>query len=394
MKPDTKLVNAPICEGDGYHANTAPLYQTATFAQPTAMTGGEFDYTRSGNPTRRGLEEQIAALEGGGRSFAYTSGMAALGAVTRLARAGEHVLAGKDLYGGTFRLLDRVLPRQGIEVSWVDTSVVEGVRRALRPTTRLLLVESPTNPLQRIVDLRALAALCRDHGALFAVDNTMLSPYLARPLELGADLVLHSATKHLGGHSDLVAGVVTAREDRVADDLAFFQNAEGNGLAPFDCWLLSRGIKTLGVRLAHQQRSAQRIAEFLARHPAVTRVHFPGLADHPGREVHERQSDGPGSLISFETGSIERSATVVEETALFKISVSFGSVGSLISLPGQMSHASIPAAIRDEWALPRDLVRLSIGIEDADDLLQDLDRALALATADRRPRTKIGAIAR
>lgn len=382
MEFDTRLVTKSSLEGildDPYRANALPLYQTATFAQASATDCGPYDYTRSGNPTRRALEVALAELEGGARALAYTSGMAALSGLTRLVLPGQRILAGEDLYGGTFRLLDRVLRPRGVQVDFVDASDPSAVHDALTPATRLVLVETPTNPLQKICDLRALADLAHRNDALFAVDNTLLSPCLQRPLECGADVVVHSATKHLGGHSDLTAGCLVVRDGSLGDELAFLQNADGTGLAPFEAWLLARGLKTLVVRMARAQETAGLVARALERNPAVAAVHYPGLDRHPDRDVHESQASGAGALISFETGDVRTSQRVVEALRLFSISVSFGSVSSLASLPCRMSHASIPEAVRQARALPEDLVRLSIGLEAPGDLIADLESALELA---------------
>ncbi len=377
MKPSTQLVHFDPSPGDPWHPNSTPIYQTATFAQESATEFGAYDYTRSGNPTRAVLETQLARLERGERAFAYGSGMAALSALTRLGQGGAHILAGDDLYGGTYRLLDKIAPRQGISASYVDVTDLEAVERAFTKATRLLLVETPTNPLQRIADLRALSSIAHAHGALFAVDNSLLSPWLQKPLELGADIVVHSATKHLCGHGDVMAGALVVREPGLAAEIAFLQNAEGTALAPFDCWLLLRGMKTLGVRLDLEQATAARIARFLAGHPAVKRVHYAGLDDHEGRALHFSQARGAGSVVSFETGDASLSKRLVESVRLFTISVSFGSVSSLISLPCSMSHKTIPQSVRAAHALPDDLVRLSVGLEDEADLLADLEAALA-----------------
>jgi cystathionine beta-lyase len=376
MKPLTSLVRFDPSPDDPFHPNSTPIYQTATFAQESAVEFGRYDYSRSGNPTRAVLEAQLARLEGGTQAFAFASGMAALTALTRLVPAGAHVLAGDDLYGGTWRLLERCAPRAGLRVSHVDASDVELVQRALQPDTRWVLVETPTNPLQRIVDVRAVADVVHRHGARLAVDNSLCSPWLQRPLELGADAVVHSATKHLCGHGDVTAGVIAVADPDLGREIAFLQNAEGTALSPFDCWLLLRGTKTLGIRMRQAQESAHAVARFLAAHPRVTRVHWPGLREHPGHALHARQASGPGSVISFETGSFAFSRALVEALRLFTISVSFGSVGSQASLPCCMSHKSVP---RGSHALPEDLVRLSIGIEDAHDLLEDLDQAFRAA---------------
>ncbi|MFT5154399.1 MAG: cystathionine beta-lyase, partial [Planctomycetota bacterium] len=358
-------------------ANSPPLFQTASFASDSATESGRYDYTRSGNPTRDMFQQQVARLEGGGQSFAFTSGMAASTAVLRLCAAGEHVICGTDLYGGTYRLLDRCARRSGIEVTAVDTGNPQAIRAALRPNTRLLWVETPTNPLLEITDLRATAHSLEGHAAHLLVDNSVMSPYLQRPLDLGADLVLHSATKHLAGHGDCMAGVVTTRDVTLADELAFVQNAEGAGLAPFDCWLLLRGMKTLAVRLERQQTTALSLAEFLQQQQGIDRVFYPGLETHPGALLHAEQSSGAGSLLSFTTSNFELARRVVEQTQLFTISVSFGSTQSLISLPGHMSHASIPEHVRAARELPAELVRVSVGLEDAEDLMEDLARALS-----------------
>jgi len=379
MKLATRLVRFQPAPGDAWSAVSPPLYQTATFAQESALESGTYDYSRSGNPTRGLLEQRVAELEGAGHALAYASGLAALAAVIRMAAAGGEVLAGDDLYGGTYRLLSRLLAGQGVGVRYVDASDLGAVAAAIGPRTRLLLVETPTNPLLRIADLRALAGLAHAGGALLAVDNSLLSPCRQRPLELGADVVVHSATKCLGGHSDLTAGVVALNDGALAGELAFARNAEGNAASPFEAWLLLRGMKTLAVRLDRQEANAGRIADLLARHPLVRRVHYPSLASHPGHDLHRLQASGAGSVVSFETGSVDASRRVAEAARLFTISVSFGSVGSLISLPCRMSHASIPAEVRRGRALPEDLVRLAIGIEDPGDLLADLEQALAAA---------------
>lgn len=385
MKISTRCVR-PIADRDPYGAVAPPIYQTATFRQPSAVEFGEYDYTRTANPTRSLVEEQIAALEGGGFACAFASGMAALTAVTRFVAAGEEILAGDDLYGGTCRLLSRVAPRQSVRVRYVDATDPAAVEAAIGPATRLLLVETPTNPLLRIVDLERIAAIARRHGVLFAVDNSLLSPCLQRPLALGADLVVHSATKALCGHGDVCAGAVVTNDPELHREIAFHLNAEGAGLAPFDSWLLLRGIKTLALRVERQCISARLIAEHLAGRPEVRRVFF------PGGEIHQRQASGPGPVVSFTTGNSELSRRIVEAVRLFTIAVSFGSVASSISLPCRMSHASIPAELRDRLAPPPDLVRLSVGIEDVDDLLGDLEQAFAVANLEGAPDRKINLV--
>ncbi|KAK9915143.1 hypothetical protein WJX75_005286 [Coccomyxa subellipsoidea] len=376
----TRLVHAPKVTSDPYGAVSPPLYQTATFEQVSAVECGPYDYTRSGNPTRAQLEAHIAHLEGASRSFAFASGMAALSAVLRLVRAGEHVVAGDDIYGGTSRLLTRVAPDLGISVSNVLTTDTEGLRQAIIPgKTKLVMLESPTNPRMQICDIAALTAIAHEAGALVVVDNSILAPTFQQPLALGADIVMTSATKFIAGHSDVTGGLLSVRDPALAERVYFYQNAEGTGLGPFDCWLAMRGLKTMALRMERQAANADIIALWLQAHPLARKVNYPGLPSHPGHAVHATQASSGGSLLSFETGSIEASRTIAEQAQLFKITVSFGSVSSLISLPCYMSHASIPAALRAQRGLPDDLVRISVGIEDPSDLLADLDQAMRKA---------------
>ncbi|XP_038885294.1 cystathionine beta-lyase, chloroplastic isoform X1 [Benincasa hispida] len=361
---------------DPYGAVSTPLYQTATFKQPTATENGPYDYTRSGNPTRDALESLLAKLEKADRAFCFTSGMAALSAVAQLVGTGEEIVAGDDLYGGSDRLLSQVIPKRGIVVKRVNTSDLDEVSSAIGPQTKLVWLESPTNPRLQISDIRKIAIMAHKHEALVLVDNSILSPVLSRPLDLGADIVMHSATKFIAGHSDVMAGVLAVRGESLAKELYFLQNAEGSGLAPFDCWVCLRGIKTLALRVEKQQENAQKIAEFLYTHPRVKKVYYAGLPAHPGRSLHYSQAKGAGAVLSFLTGSLALSKHIVESTKYFSITVSFGSVKSLISMPCFMSHASIPAAVREARGLTEDLIRISVGIEDVNDLITDLDNAL------------------
>ncbi|KAK4580946.1 hypothetical protein RGQ29_024560 [Quercus rubra] len=361
---------------DPYEAMSTPLYQTATFKQPSATENGPYDYTRSGNPTRDALESLLAKLDKADRAFCFTSGMAALAAVSHLVGTGEEIVAGDDLYGGTDRLLSKVIPKKGIVVKRVNTSDLDEVASAIGPWTKLVWLETPTNPRQQISDIRKIAEMAHAHGALLMVDNSIMSPVLSQPLTLGADIVMHSATKFIAGHSDLMAGVLAVNGESLAKELYFIQNAEGSGLAPFDCWICLRGIKTMALRVEKQQDNAQKIAEFLASHPRVKEVYYAGLPDHPGHGLHYSQAKGAGSVLSFLTGSLALSKHIVETTKYFSITVSFGSVKSLISMPCFMSHASIPAEVREARGLTEDLVRISVGIEDVNDLIADLDNAL------------------
>ena len=377
MKTSTRCVQ--LGRGhDAYGAIVPPIYQTATFEQPTATEFGEYDYTRSGNPTRTLLEQQLADLEDAGYASCFASGMAALTALTRIVKAGEEIIAGDDLYGGTVRLLDRLASHHNISVRYVDTTNGHELRKAVTDRTRLVLIETPSNPLFRISDIRELSQIAREAGAYLAVDNSMLSPVFQRPLNFGADIVVHSATKFLCGHSDVTAGALITNDPVLHNQISFQQNAEGAGLSPFESWLLLRGLKTLSLRVERQNVSAEKVARFLQSRTEVSKVFYPGLRDHPGREIHRKQADGNGAVVSFTTGDDKLSSEIVESTRLFKVAVSFGSVGSTISLPCRMSHASIPNALRDRLAPPSDLVRLSVGIEDPDDLLEDLERAFGL----------------
>ena len=379
MKTSTRCVRLESND-DPYGAVSPPIYQTATFRQPTASEFGEYDYTRSGNPTRSLLETQLAILEGGEAACAFASGMAAITALTRLVSTGDEIIAGNDLYGGTVRLLEKVLPRQGIAVRYVDTGDVESIERAITSRTKLILLETPTNPLLKITDIARVAELAHANDILLAVDNSMLSPCLQQPLALGADIVIHSATKFLCGHSDVTAGAAITRDPELHRQIAFYQNAEGAGLAPFESWLLLRGMKTLALRVERQNDSAQKIAEHLYGHPAVKRVYYPGLESHEGHSIHAKQATGGGAVISFTTGDPEFSRRLVESTGLFDIAVSFGSVGSVISTPCSMSHASVPPELRSKLGPPADLVRVSVGIEDVHDLIADLEQAFAVAS--------------
>jgi cystathionine beta-lyase len=387
----TYLAHPGHSTDDPHRATATPIYQTATFRQREADRFDGFDYARSGNPTRAALEEQLAQLEHAKHAFVFASGLAALSAATSLLKDGDEILADTHLYGGTFRLFSRILPRRGITVRYVDASNSESLAAAITDKTRLIHIETPTNPTWKIIDIARVAEIARGRGRaagsharpLVSVDNTALSPYLQNPIVLGADIVIHSATKYLSGHSDVTAGVVCVSDRELADEIYLIQNGEGAALGPFDTFLLLRGLRTLAVRFDRQQENAQRIAEFLAAHPDVEQVYFPGLPDHPGREIHDRQARGPGAAVSFRTGCPARAVRTAETTRLFDIAVSFGGLSSSISVPAHMSHASVPVHLRELCLPPKDLVRLSVGIEEADDLIADLDRALASSRASR-----------
>ncbi|TRM64441.1 Cys/Met metabolism PLP-dependent enzyme-domain-containing protein [Schizophyllum amplum] len=358
---------------DQYGSSSVPIYQTATFKG----VGGQYDYTRSGNPTRSHLEHHLAKISSAKHAFTVSSGMAALDVILRLLKPGDEVIAGDDLYGGTNRLLTFIKTHVGVTVHHVDTTNAANVLPYIHPTkTAMVLLESPTNPLIKIVDLATIAQDVKEKapGAIVVADNTMMSPYLQRPLEHGCDIVYDSATKYLSGHHDLMAGVITCNRDDIAKNLAFTINSVGNALAPIDSFLLLRGVKTLAIRMDRMQSTAGVVATYL--HNLGFKVNYPGLPNHPNREIHERLSDGNGAVLSFETGNKELSERIVGSTRLWGISVSFGCVNSLISMPCVMSHASIDPAVRKERGLPEDLIRLCVGIEDASDLLDDLEHAL------------------
>ncbi|KAL8834845.1 MAG: hypothetical protein Q9170_003587 [Blastenia crenularia] len=366
---------------DQYGASSIPIYQSATFKQTSGSGGAEYDYTRSGNPTRTHLERHLAKIMNAERALVVSSGMSALDVITRLLKAGDEVVTGDDLYGGTNRLLKYLSTNGGIIVHHVDTTNPEKVRRVLSPRTAMVLLESPTNPLIKIVDIPtiALAAHESNPAALVAVDNTMLSPLLQNPLDLGADIVYESGTKYLSGHHDLMAGVIAVNKASIGESLYFVINSTGVGLSPNESFLLMRGVKTLKVRLEQQQSNAQRIAEFLESHGF--KVRYPGLKSHPQYKLHNSIARGAGAVLSFETGDTHVSERIVEAAHLWAISVSFGCVNSLISMPCRMSHASIDAKTRRERAMPEDIIRLCVGIEDVDDLIDDLSRALVQAGA-------------
>ncbi len=356
-----------------------PLHLASTYVQPGAGDWGEFDYGRSGNPTRSRLQTTLASLENGQQALAYASGLAAIHGVLLLLEAGDHVLAGADIYGGTYRLLHKIMQRVDIGVTLVPTQDLTAVEAAITPRTRLLWLESPGNPLMSITDLAACAAVARQHGLWVAVDNTFATPVLTRPLDLGADIVMHSATKYLGGHSDLIGGALVTRDAELFQRLYYTQNATGAILGPFDSYLLARGLKTLDLRVREHCRSAQIIAERLQRDPRVKRVLYPGLPGHPGHELAARQMDGGfGGMLSFEVdGDYQRAKRVAESTHLFQLAVSLGAVESLIEQPASMSHASYDPADRLAHGIQDSLIRLSVGLEDVDDLWTDLDQALA-----------------
>lgn len=357
-------------------ALSVPIYQVSSFHQFSPSREQEYDYSRSGNPTRKALEETMAGLEGGSHGFAFASGMAAISSVLCLFSQGDHIIAGEDIYGGTYRVLTRLFPRFGLEVSFVDTTDLEKVSGAFRPNTRAVYLETPSNPLMRITDLRAVVELARAHEALVIVDNTVMTPYFQRPLELGADIVIHSATKYLAGHSDVVAGVVVVRDNGLAKELGFIQNAFGAVAGPWDSWLVLRGLKTLKVRMEQHQAGAMAVASWLATRPEVEEVYYPGLPSFPGHQLHFSQASGASGLLSFRLVTAEIAERVLARAALPFRAVSLGSVESLISIPARMSHAAMSEEHRRRLGIDGRLLRYSVGLEDPEDIIADLANAL------------------
>lgn len=377
MKRKTKLIHGGISGDPHTGAVNVPIYQVSTYKQEEIGVHKGYEYSRTGNPTRFALEELIKDLEEGFKGFAFGSGMAAIHAVFTLFNTGDHVLLTDDVYGGTYRIFTKVLARLGIESTFVDTTDLEAIRQAIQPNTKAIYVETPTNPLLKVTDIRAVADVAHEHDLLFVVDNTFATPYWQNPIPLGADIVLHSATKYLGGHSDLVAGLVVVNSEKLAEDIHFIQNAVGGILGPQDAWLLIRGIKTLGLRMEAIERNAHEIVTFLSEHPAVSKVYYPGLTSHPQHELSKKQTTGFGGIISFDVGSDEKAAALLKKLTYFTLAESLGAVESLISVPARMTHASIPAERRAELGITPGLVRISVGIEDGEDLIDDLKKGLA-----------------
>ena len=353
-----------------------PIYQTSTYVQEALGVHKGYEYARTQNPTRAALEANVAAIENGKAGFAFASGMAAEGAVMTLLQSGDHVVVTDNTYGGTYRLFERVLRKYQLDFSYVDTSNSDEIRKAIRPETKMLFLETPTNPVLRLTDLTAACEIAHERGVFVVVDNTFASPYVQRPLDFGADLVVHSTTKFLNGHSDSVGGIVIAVRDDHIEWLRFVQNAEGAILGPMDAWLVLRGTKTLPIRMERHNANAEVLAEYLASHPKVKRVHYPGLASHPQHALATRQMRGFGGLISFELGTFERARTLLNSVRLMALAESLGGVETLISHPATMTHASVPADRRAAIGVTDDLVRVSVGIEDVDDLEEDLAQAL------------------
>jgi cystathionine beta-lyase len=373
---ETTLLHGGIDGDSQTGAVNVPIYQTSTYKQIRLGKHTGYEYSRTGNPTREALEKLIAELERGARGFAFASGMAAITAILTLFKTGDKVLISNNVYGGTFRVLDKIFSNFGLEYEFVDTTNPLLYESKLVSPTKALLIETPANPLMTVTDIAAATDAAKRHGVLTIVDNTFMSPYLQRPIELGADIVLHSATKYLGGHSDLIAGLAVTADEALGERLHFIQNATGGILQPFDSFLLVRGIKTLGVRLDRHQENALYVADWLQKHRGVARVYYPGLPGDPGYEIQKRQADGPGGMLAFELNDGWDHETFLNALSLVTLAESLGGVESLVCQPSSMTHASIPADIREKIHITEKLIRLSVGIENKNDIAADLEQAL------------------
>ncbi|WP_028551140.1 trans-sulfuration enzyme family protein [Paenibacillus sp. UNC451MF] len=357
-------------------ASSVPIYQASTFHQFSLDEPQEYNYSRWGNPTRQALEDYIALLEGGTHGFAFASGMAAISAAFMLLSAGDHVICTEDVYGGTYRLLNSIMTRMNIETTFVDMTDLDQLKAAHKPNTKVVYLETPSNPTLKITNIAQVTAWAKKQGLLTILDNTFMTPYHQRPIEFGVDIVLHSATKFLGGHSDVTAGLAVVADDTLGNQLMQVQNVLGTILGVYDCWLLMRGMKTLQTRMEAHEISARRLADWLSSHPFVDKVYYPGLPNHPGREIHEKQSKGYGAVVSFDVGSEERAKQVLGKVQIPLVAVSLGAVESILSYPALMSHAAMPREVRLERGITDGLVRYSVGLENIDDIIEDLDQAL------------------
>lgn len=357
-------------------AVSVPIYQVSTFHQESIENFGKYDYARSGNPTREALENIIASLEGGTRGFAFGSGMAAISSVLLMFSPGDHLVAAADIYGGTFRLITKVLHRMQIDVDFVDTTDLKAIKAAIKENTKALILESPSNPLLKVTDLVGAVQIAKEHNLLTIIDNTFMTPYFLRPLDLGIDITIHSGTKFLGGHSDVVAGLVVVKDKKLANEIGFLQNCLGGILGPQDCWLLMRGIKTLKVRMEEHQRVALIVAKWLQDQPQVKDVFYPGLENHPGHEILAQQAEGFGGVLSFDVGDVQLAKQIMSKVKIPAVAVSLGAVESILSYPVKMSHAAIPQDIREKLGITDSLMRLSVGLEDPEDIIADLKQAM------------------
>lgn len=377
MKIHTQLVHVGVGTDAKTGAITTPIYQSATFRHPALGQSTGFDYSRTQNPTRKVLEEAIAVLEGGSDGFAFASGMAAITAVLMLFKTNDHIVVVEDCYGGTYRVLDKVFNNFGLKVSFVDATCLEELKSSLTASTRCILIETPTNPLLKIVDIRTIIGIAKQKGIYVVVDNTFLTPYLQRPLELGADIVVHSATKYLAGHNDVICGLVVSRNSQLGERIRFIQNSTGGILGPNDSWLLMRGMKTLALRMDKHCQNAQALAEWLQQQEQVETVYYPGLLQHPGRHIQEQQATGYGGMLSFTVKESRLAPQILQRVKLLQFAESLGGVESLITFPAVQTHADIPPEVRNRLGITDCLLRVSVGIEDIDDIIADLEQAFA-----------------
>lgn len=376
MKKKTQLIHGGIFGDEKTGAVSVPIYQVSTYKQNGPGKHRGFEYSRTGNPTRHALEELIKEIEEGNRGFAFASGMAAMTAVMMLFNQGDHILITDDVYGGSFRVITKVLNRFGLEATFVDTSDLSTIEEEIKGNTKALFIESPTNPLLKITDIEGAAKVAKANGLLTIVDNTFSTPYWQNPLTLGADIVLHSATKYIGGHSDVVAGLAVVNDEKLGEDLHFIQNSTGGVLGPQDSWLLMRGMKTLGIRMEEHEKNTKQIVDFLLQHDGVAKVYYPGIETHANHEIAKKQSRGFGGMVSFDVGSAGKAEQVLGRVKYFTLAESLGAVESLISIPALMTHASIPQERRAELGITDGLIRISVGLEDAEDLIEDLKQAI------------------
>ncbi|HHV99631.1 MAG TPA: aminotransferase class V-fold PLP-dependent enzyme [Clostridiaceae bacterium] len=376
MKFGTKVIHNGYEIDKHTGALSIPIYQASTYHQKDIDNPPEFDYSRSGNPTRKALEETIAILESGDKGFAFSSGMAAISSVLSMFSSGDHIVICEDVYGGTYRAANSIFNRYGIELSFTNASDLSELEHSIKSNTKAIFLETPSNPLMKITDLKGAINIAKNKGQLVIVDNTFMSPYLQRPLELGADIVIHSATKFIGGHSDVVGGLVVVKGKELARKIYSIQNGFGAVLGPQDSWLLLRGLKTLKVRMDYQQNSALILAKWLSEQPKVSEVFYPGLENHPGREIHFSQAQGPGAVLSFKTTDNKTARSFMNNIKLAAVAVSLGGVETIVSYPAKMSHASVPRHERERLGISDNLIRISVGLEETEDLIEDFEQAL------------------
>ncbi|MBM7692493.1 cystathionine gamma-synthase [Peribacillus deserti] len=376
LKIETLLVRSGLQKDPTTGSISTPIYQSATFSHPELGKSTGFDYSRTANPTRSALEEAIAKLEGGHRGFAFSSGMAAITSILFLFKPGDHLIVSDDLYGGTYRLLEEVFSHYGISASYIDTSSSDAISEAITSSSKGIFIETPTNPLMKVTDLEQTLRIANKNGLISIVDNTFMTPYLQQPISFGADIVMHSATKYLGGHNDAVAGLVVTASQELSEKMAKIHNGAGAILGPQDSWLILRGLKTLAIRLERQQENTQKIAEWLSEHPSIEQVYYPGLKDHPQYEISSRQASGYGAMLSFTVKNTKLVPMILKNLQVISFAESLGGVESLITYPVTQTHADIPAEIRESRGITDKLLRLSVGIENADDLIDDLRTVL------------------